>query len=280
MSRSIGAIVLAIALAGPAAAHGDLHEQIAAVSAKIARSPNDPDLYLKRAELNRFHEDWTASEADYRRAERLAPTLFLVSLGRGKLYLARGKYAPALAELDKVIAVEPDHVDARVTRARIFALLARGQDAAADFSHAIALADAPEPDWYLERAQALASLAGYNINSALSGLDEGLAKLGPLPVLELYAVELEQVRGQVDAALVRLEIMRVQASRQETWWERIGDVQARAGRSAEAHASYANAQQSLLAVPEHLRNVPSMQALAARLRDKLTSPSEPPASVH
>jgi len=275
-----GALALALALAGPVRAHEGLHEQIAEVSARIARSPNDANLYLKRADLRRMHEEWSGALGDYRAAEKSSPTLIGIPLGRGLLWLARGRDERAIKELDKVVLAAPNHVEALVARARAFAGLGKGRESAADFSAAIAVAQQPEPEWYLERAQALATLASGGVDEAISGLDEGLRRFGPLPTLGLYAVELEQSRGKFDAAIARLDALRANASRQETWWERIGDVQARAGRIADAHSSYAKAQQALLVLPERLRDLPATQALAIRLKDKLGRTSEPSASIH
>ncbi len=51
-------------------AHDGLHEQIIAVTKEIAKDPNNANLYLKRAELYRLHEEWKNSEKDYNRAEK------------------------------------------------------------------------------------------------------------------------------------------------------------------------------------------------------------------
>lgn len=275
MLRYLGAGALALALAGQVVAHGDLQVQIEAVSALIARNSGSAELYLKRADLRRIHEEWNAALSDYRAAERLSPSLIGIALGRGQLWLAREDYSKARHELDKVIVAVPNHVEALVSRARALVGLRKGQAAAADFSRAIAVAQQPEPEWYLERAQALSSLDKPSWDDALAGLDEGLQRFGLLPTLGLYAVELEQARGHLDAALARLEQLRANASRQETWWERIGDVQARAGRSAQAQEAYVKARQACSELPARLRETASVHALELRLVEKLAAITPP-----
>ncbi len=266
---------LALALAGPAAAHEGLHEQIAEVSARIVADPGSAELYLKRADLRRLHEEWNGALSDYRAAERLSPALIGIPLGRGLLWLARGHDDQARRELDKVILVAPNHVDALVARARAFAGRHKGRESAADFSTAIAVAQQPEPEWYLERARALVAADPTSVDEAISGLDEGLQKFGLLPTLSLYAVELEQARANVDAALARLDAMRATANRQETWWERIGDVQVHAGRNDEARQSYANAQKACSELPARLRGTALEAALEKRLAEKLAGLTPP-----
>src|SRR5262245_7785095 len=72
----------------PGLAHGDLHEQIAAATSQIEKNPKNAELYLKRGELHRAHEDWDAALADYERAAILNPKLIVVDLARGKVLLA------------------------------------------------------------------------------------------------------------------------------------------------------------------------------------------------
>ena len=271
----LGAGALALALAGPVGAHEGLHEQIAAVTARIAQDPGSAELYLKRADLRRIHEEWNGALGDYRTAERRSPALVGIPLGRGLLWLARGRNEQAKTELDKVILAAPNHVEALVARARAFAGLGKGTESAADFSTAIAVAQQPEPEWYLERAHALVASGADRWEEAISGLDEGLRRFGLLPTLGLYAVELEQARGKVDAAIARLDVLRANASRQESWWERIGDVQIKAGRTDEARQSYANAQKACSELPARIRGTASQQALETRLAEKLAALTPP-----
>ena len=192
-----------LVLPGLLLAHGDLHEQIENVTAQIRNYPQNAGLHLKRAELHRNHEDWPAAAADYDRAEKLGPALPGVHLGRGKMLLAMARFDEAQAELDKFLAAQPENVDALVTRGRIKARRAQPVAAAADFARAIELSPQPEPEFYLEGAQALASAGTGHTADALRILDEGIAKLGNVPVLCLYAIELEVQRKQFDAALAK-----------------------------------------------------------------------------
>src|SRR5688500_9865807 len=93
-------VVIGLALSSPALGHGDLHEQIDALTEKIKAAPDDAGLYLRRAELRRLHQEIAPSKADYEQAERLDPSLTAVHLGRGKLLAQTGAFEEARKELD------------------------------------------------------------------------------------------------------------------------------------------------------------------------------------
>ena len=269
-ARRVGLVaMLAIAtLTRVAFAHGDLHEQIVKVTTQIQKSPDSADLYLKRAELNRLHEAWPAAAADYDRAEKLAPTAVGIHLGRGKMLLATGHLDDAKAALDKYIAGKPEHIDGLVTRARVEALRKKPLAAADDFARAIALAPRPEPEFYLERAQALAAAGDDHLPGALRCLDDGTAKLGNLPTLGLYAIDLELRRKNFDAALTRLDTLSAGSPRKEAWLERRGDILTAAGRLDEARQSYLGAQEAIRALPQQRRLTRATIELEERLKQK------------
>ena len=251
----------------PASAHGDLHEQIEAATARIRANPGNAQLVFHRAELYRDHEEWALAAVDYDRAEKLAPGNVVVRLGRGRLWLAMGKLDAAKIELDAFLAVEPKNSGALADRAQLAQTQARFDDASADYALAIEHADPADAELYLGRARAQAS-AG-KIDAALAGLDEGSLRLGHPATLGLLAVELERGRGHFDAALGRIETMRAGAARQEAWLERRGDVLLAAGRADEARRAWADSLLALDSLPTRLAGTESMQALRRRLNTKL-----------
>jgi tetratricopeptide (TPR) repeat protein len=260
--------------ASPAAqAHGDLHEQIENVTARIKADPGNAELYFRRAELYRQHEEWPAAAADYDHAEKLAPRSDGVHLGRAKLLQAMARYDAALAELDRFLADWPDNVDGLVTRARVHEQLGQHLLASEDFAQAIRQADNPEPEFYLERAKALAAANPGHSESAVACLDEGIARLGPLPTLGLAATELEVEQGRFDDALSRLERLSAGEQRQEAWLERRGDILVMAGRREQARQAYSAAQLAIASLPPKLQNTGAMQQLRERLAQKLAQPA-------
>ncbi|OGT56093.1 MAG: hypothetical protein A3E01_17655 [Gammaproteobacteria bacterium RIFCSPHIGHO2_12_FULL_63_22] len=268
--RIIFVCLLVAALAPPiAVAHGDLHEQIVAISQRIEADPANADLILRRAELHREHEQWPQAEADYDHVAKLAPDNRAIDLGRGKLYLAMAKPDTARAALDRVLDAQPTHVDALATRAQALQALGEHEAAAADYARAIENASSPEPDFYLGRAKSLSAARPARDDQALASLDAGIARLGKLPTLSLAAIELQVRRSEFDDALRRLDTLREAQPRQEAWLERRGDILMAAKRPDEAMRAWRDAMAALDALPPRLRGTGAMLELRKRLTQRL-----------
>lgn len=236
----------------PGSAHAPLDEQIATLTARIQHDSQNPMLYLRRGEL---HGDWEAALADYERAAQLDPNLAAVDLARGKTLLQSGRFGPAKIALDRFLAKYPGHGKALATHARVLVKLGQCLAAAEDYTRAISAKEnlaQPNPEYYLERARALAAEGGEYIDEALRGLDEGIEKLGPLAALQLEAINLELARKQYDAAVARLESIAAQSTRKELWLARRGEILEQAGRVEEARLAYQQALSALESLlPRH-----------------------------
>ena len=252
---------------------------IEAVTKQIETEPRNATLFLRRGELYRAHIDWKSAESDYDRAARLDPKLAVVDFCRGRMLFESGRDERARVELDKFLAGQTNHVDALIVRARVLVRLGQRQAAVADFTHAIAQAPEPGPEYFLERAQAQA--AEGEVDAALRGLDEGVKRLGPLVTFQLYAMDLDLTRQHFDDALRRLETISAQSARKEKWLARRGEILALAGRRDEAKQAYAGASLAIEALPPRLRQSPAMMNLKRQVVDALatlTAKSNPEAA--
>src|ERR1044072_4895737 len=250
-------------------AHEGLHEQIAAITAKIKRDPKNASLYLQRGELHRLHRNWMRAAADYDRAERLQPSLQIVDLARGKMFFDSGKLQRAKLTLDRFLSRQPDHYEGLITRARMLAKLGARTDAAKDFTQALTLSTVPEPELYLERANVLAADV-RQLGEALRGLDEGINELGPVVTLQLAAMDLELRRKNYHSALVRLDQITAQSQRKEAWLVRRGETLKLAGRDGEARAAFNEALTAIESLPPAHRQSRSVSALELRARSALS----------
>src|SRR5688572_25560507 len=266
----VRAVFLSIALGAllpwRVAAHGDLHEQIRAVTDQIAKDPKNSELYLKRGELHRAHQEWDDAQADYDHALALNPGLTVVDFTRGRMFLEANWPHSAKICLDRFLRKHTNHVEGFTARARTLVKLEKPLDAARDFTTAISFAPTGRPELYIERAQALASAGDKHYEEALRGLDEGIGRLGPLVTIQLHAIDLELKRKQFDPALGRLEKIAAQSPRKETWLARRGEILQQAGRRDEARAAYEQALKALDTLPPARRNVPAMTELERRIK--------------
>jgi len=260
---------LALTLPAPSAAHGPTHHAIEELSARIEAGGASANDFLRRGELHRVDRKWNAAARDYDRAAQLDPGLREVAVGRAALYLDRGWSDRAKAAIDRLLLDHPDYPEALRIRAMASVALGRPLEAAQDLDRRIALAPLPTPDYYIERARLLAGCGEQLLTRAVRGLDEGIARLGPIVSLEFCAIELEMRQGQFDSALKRLEDVAPQFDRKETLLERRGEILTAAGRVAEAREAFAAALAAIESGPSERRGSRAARELEARLRASL-----------
>ena len=264
-------VILLLIMLSPCAlfAHGDVHGQILEITDQIAKSPTNSELFLKRGELHRVHQDWDAAHADFDHAFALNPKIETIDFSKGRLFLDANWPLSAKISLDRFLSKYTNHVEALVLRARAQAKLEMRIAAVADYTRAIGLSSESRPELYIERAQALATDSGSSAKEAVKGLDEGIKKLGPLVTLELCALDIEVKEKQYDDALKRLDTVMAKAPRKETWLARKGEILEQAGRTKEAREAYASALKAMDTLPPTRRNVPALMDLEKRLREQL-----------
>jgi tetratricopeptide (TPR) repeat protein len=257
-----------------AEAHGAVHEQIAEVTEQLKANPTNAGLYVKRGELHSDHGDWDAALSDYDHAGQLNPSLSIVELARGRTLFQAARFDSAKEALDRYLGRQPNHTDALVLRARVLAQLGHLSASAIDYTRAIdylAEIRRPNPDYYFERARVVAAQGRAQVREALRGLDDGMVTLGPLPTLQLYAIELELTIGRTDAALTRLDaVARQQPNRPEAWLVRRGEILEHAGRIVEARKAYEEAAAAIDLLSQHRRGTRATLELETRIKEAIS----------
>ena len=256
-------------------AHGELLIRIGALTRQIQLATNNvAQLYLERAELNREHKDWEAAKSDYDRASQLDPKLAAIDFCRAKMLDESGQLEASRALLDKVVSRNPKDGEAFVSRARVLIKLNQSKPAVVDFRHGLELLRNPKPEYFLELAQVLT--AEKKTNDALRSLDSGIKKLGPVVLLQSYALDLEVGQKNIDPALARLNTIIERAERKENWLARRGDILLAAGRPAEAQKSFVESLAAIKILPTILQKAPPMQNLQSHIQtalDKIAAPT-------
>ena len=276
--RNLCWLPLTISLVGTNAAfgHGDLDIRIAAASREIAWDTNNALLYLQRGELHREHKDWPAATADYDRVAALDSRIATVNFYRGRMLADADQLPEALKALDTYVNRHPIDGHGFIERARVKGRMGNHTNAVDDFTQGITLAREPQPEFYLERAQALLALG--ETNQALAGLDEGITKLGPVVTLQVCAIDLELAQKKLDEAVARLNTIIPQALRKENWLMRRGEIEMQAGRTNAARASFEEALRAIDILPARLQLNRPMAELRARVNQALVSTTNAPAT--
>ena len=259
------ALLVAVVFAHPTVsqAHDGIAGQIARLSAQIAQEPASAELLVRRADLYRRCREWTLALADLDRAEQLDRSLAAVNLVRGQVFLGQGRHPEANQAATKFLVAHPQHIEALIVRARARMALGSTRGAIVDFTNALELR--PLPEVYVERARALATTTA-GVPDAISGLDEGIARIGSIVSLELEAISYEIRLRRFDQALSRIDRIIGRSSRHETWLARRGEILEAAGRIDEARAAYAAALDAASQLPPAKQQTRATSLLITRLR--------------
>ena len=259
-----------LSIASPCSAHQQISLKLDQLNAEIAAHPDDVELYVQRSELYRLNREWTLAEADLETAIGLTPDDPDIQFHLGRLWFEAGQPARARAALDRFIAARPDHVEGLLIRGRALGALGEHLAAAADYDRVIARLNQPEPEHYLDRARWLVAEGGAHVDAGLRGIDEAIARLGPIVTLIAFAIDVETGRGRYDAALARFASLPEVVAERPDWLARRGDVLRAAGRDREASTAYADALAAIEGLSAKRRSVKATIALEARLRRLLS----------
>lgn len=171
-------VLVATILPLAASAHPDLLLQIDKLTEQLEIGPPGAELYLKRGDLYRRHEDPQNAARDFAAARRLDPDHPLLDYYDGRLSLETGDAASAEASLARYLSRTPGHAKAWVLRGQASIELQQPEKAAAYFALAINHSENPSPELY--RLQILATLAmGETHWASAAGIAQaGLAHFG------------------------------------------------------------------------------------------------------
>lgn len=247
--------------------HGAVDELIRDLTVSIHQTPDDPGLYFRLSQAQYEHQDWVLAMNALAKVEELAPGKFTVDLTRGQIYLAQGKLVEAKDALDRCLVTFPGHAMVLICRARANEKLGRHEESLADYRLALANSKMPEPDLYLELADAL-TVDGY-ADEAMRVLSDGIERLGPSPVLVMRAMGLEVAEKHFDAALTRVDAMQAMSPRSEPWMAKRAALLEMAGRIDASRAEWAALATHLEALPNLERGSHSMLILAEQAQKNL-----------
>ena len=258
-----------VLIAAIARGHGDRHEHLTRLDARIEANPDSVSDLLERAAAHRRLGHHEASLADLDRVAVLSPDNHQVHFLRGLAYLRGGEFDEAEAALRRYLTSVPESASGHVALAETMTAQGRHLAAAHGYTSAIAAQPTPIPDHYLARARAYRAAGEPHLQLAVEALDEGMAVMGPLITLQRLAIEIEHARGNHAGAIARIDGVLAKAPRKETWLVNKGRILASAGQQAEALDTFRLARAALESLPARIRSSPAMVALRQTISEHL-----------
>ena len=229
-------VLLALAPFSPLGAHDGVLSQLADMSERLAETPEDAALFLRRGMLLGGHGDRPEALADLRRCEELSSHLPGLHEVRGGLLLSWGEPRAALAEARAWLRVMPLDGAALLLAARSLRDLGETAQAGAVYDRVLASMERPTPDHYLERLPL--HLASGGPARGIAGLEEGLRRLPGASSLERRIVDLLVEGGRLEDALGSLDEVLARGTQPLLVVLRRAEVLEQAGRREEALAAF------------------------------------------
>ncbi len=240
--------------------HGDVHETIAVLSAEIEANPDEAALLFERASLYAGSAHWSEALADLDRIAALEPENEMQPVLRAAVLRRSGRPGEARALLEAFLKKHPRQVRVRRDYAQTLADLNDGAGALRELDALITAARHPEPD---DVALRLKLSAAGDPAAALAWLDQFLTK-HPLPVFQEEALRLELKLGRNEAALARMDAMIATAARPEFLLLRKAELLSAGGDAPGAAAAARAAQQALTKLPLHVRSTRACAELESK----------------
>jgi predicted Zn-dependent protease len=265
----LGVSGLLVATTPGARAHGDDQLLIDALTEELAKAP-EADLFIRRGELFRHHQEWAKAEADFLAAARLEPKLAVVDYFRARLLLEAGTPEKAQPFIERYIKSTPDEAEGWFLRGDVQGALGQHDAGALAYASGLERTPRPRPEHYLRRAKFLAAAPQPDPARVLAALDEGIARVGPVISLVEQAITIELEQRNFAGALQRIELAMKHAPRRETWLVRKGDVLVKSGRVDDAIASYRAALSAIDELPQRYRETVPVEKLERDARTALS----------
>lgn len=264
-------LMLVAALLAPCStawAHGSLHTRIASLSERIAVDPADKRLYAARAELEAEHGDMRAAQADLAQVRRIDPAWPEVDLVLARCLLRNGRLEAADVSITAFRTREPDSLEGVRVAAEISFRLKKWVAAESLYARYVSQAERTELDHYLRAAEAIAQQGKAHLTRALSLLDEGVVKLGDVPVLRERAIQLAMQADDHEGALRRVNAALAVARHAERWLALRGDILCKLGQTERAQEAYRASLAAMAKRPEARRGS-ALVALRQRVEANL-----------
>jgi tetratricopeptide (TPR) repeat protein len=156
--------------------HPDLDLQIEEISRQILQTPSNVDLYLKRGDLFRRHNDWLNSAQDFSKVRELEPDQAQIDWYEGRLEVNAGRWAEGDKLLSRFLESNEKHSSAYHTRGWARWQLGRPQVAAHDYASAIFNSKRPAPALYRSLVITQFASGGDLLAQSRATVDAGLQK--------------------------------------------------------------------------------------------------------
>ena len=189
-----------VALCPALYAHSDLRLQIDELTRQLELKPDNPELLLRRGDLQRRHENWALARADFTTVREIQPENPSVDWFEGRMEVEAGRPQEGVKLLDRFLLSQPQQVIALQNRAQGYLLLEQPLLAARDFQMVIQVSDNPAPALFSANALALVAAGSDYFPDAMKVVSKGLSQFPGEMALTEIATDLSLAQADTDTA--------------------------------------------------------------------------------
>ncbi len=248
-------------------AHPSHHHQVERLSLNISQQPASQALYIERGIAYSSGGEFESALEDFKQAETLGDPI-KVAFDLGVLFYRMEQFDRAINYFNRCLENNDQHVQALEYRARVLRDAGNSEAAISDFLTLFSLHPQPNPGHYISAAQLMVVSQQYSVDAALMLLDQGQARLGLIPQLQHYAIELELNRGNIQQAITRHQTLQPSMGNSPEWTTAMGEYLRTAGRERQAQDYFQTAYKQLISS----KKTSARLALKARLEGLMATP--------
>lgn len=254
-------LYLWIAFAVP---HGDVHEQINALTRAIEQYPDSIVLYADRGELYLLDENINAARSDFSACLQSGLINARVFLGLSKSMESLGYADSAVYYVNLALEQDAAHFPSMEWKGWLLSAMQRYCESAEIYTQLISQAYHPSPSLYID-ASISALQCPESAQDAEEIIREGITRLGRLHVLEkeLVSVYLNEKRYS-EAIQVQSEIIDRWTIKTSPYYER-AQIYLLAGNNEAARNDLHSALQSIDQLPEYKSSTRAMQDMRSKI---------------
>lgn len=234
------ASVVVLVFAANVSAHPDIDIQIEQITEQLGRDSRNTELLLKRGDLHRRHEEWSAAKRDFTQVREIWASNPMVDWYEGRMLVASGDFEAGRMLLDRFIAANPEHASARRIRAVAQWQLGLPLAAATDYRATIDLSERPSPALFRALIIALLAAGPEHVTAARQAVDEALDKFSREITILGLGTDLALSQGDAGAALSYLTRLPQRLDRLAQWKFRRGVWRCLDGQLDQAVADFAD----------------------------------------
>ena len=244
--------------------HGDLHQQIAAISKSIRAFPDSTQLYEERGGLYLLNEDFIEAHTDFSKCIHSGLLNTAVYLGLSKTSYYLDQPDSAIYYVDLAVRIDSMHYASLEWRASLLLLTTQYCKSALAYSQLLSLAHQPSPSLIMDAAQASLHCPDAS-PSADQILLDGIAHIGRLHVLEKELMLVYLYEKRYDEALqVQTEMLEHWSFKAAPYFDR-AETYLLMGQKNRALEDLHQALLSIDKLPAYKSSTPAMKEIRSKI---------------